>query len=46
MSDWQTWAAPTVVILTVAVMIWRAKRKKKRPHAMRIAGVVKAGSDW
>ncbi len=31
MTDWQTWAAPTVVILTVAVMIWRAKRKRKSP---------------
>jgi len=31
MNDWQTWAAPAVVILTVAVMIWRAKRKRKSP---------------
>ena len=29
MSDWQTWAAPAVVILTVMIVGWRITRKKK-----------------
>jgi len=29
MSEWQTWAAPAVVILTAFIMIWRSTRKKE-----------------
>ena len=31
MNDWQQWAAPAVVICTVAIMLWRVLRKRKPP---------------
>jgi cytochrome c-type biogenesis protein CcmH/NrfF len=43
MNDWQTWVAPAVVILTVAVMIWRAKRKQKSPACDEDCGCGKGG---
>ena len=29
MSDWQSWAAPAVVIVTVAILLWRNLRPAK-----------------
>ena len=29
MSDWQSWAAPAVVIVTVAILLWRNFRPAK-----------------
>jgi hypothetical protein len=29
MSDWQSWAAPAVVIVTVAILLWRNFRPDK-----------------
>ena len=43
MNDWQIWAAPAVVILTVAVMIWRAKRKQKSLACDEDCGCGKGG---
>mgnify|MGYP004035482205 FL=1 len=29
MNDWQTWAAPAVVIVTLAILLWRNLRPAK-----------------
>jgi hypothetical protein len=48
-SDWQSWAAPLVVLLTVGIMVYRLVARKKPGCASGCGcgdGLVKKKAPW
>lgn len=41
MNDWQTWAAPAVVITTVAILVWKNMRSDKETTCDKKCGCEK-----
>ena len=46
MNDWQTWAAPAVVILTVAILIWRIVPPGKEADCDKDCGCDKSSESF
>jgi hypothetical protein len=42
MNDWQTWAAPAVVIATLAILVWRNLRPAKEAGCDKDCGCEKS----
>jgi len=42
MTDWQSWAAPAVVIVTLAILVWRNLRPAKEAGCDKDCGCEKS----